>query len=239
MNKFLETLRSLYAFGIAPRRCIGKKDESIATKIKLSLLLTIICVFSSNVLIIPSDLLLNDVTYNDDVILKRFGWPVLFILTTIAFPLLEEFLFRYPLKFVIGSALLYLSVFTITAITLILHFANKEYSAHFIFMILLMVIILLFFLIPRLKKEYHYRRIFIRYYSHNVWMSILVFAAIHIFNYQLHSDLSILLSPLLVLPQLAGGFMLSFVRLRFDIGYSILIHGLNNAILLIIIYSKT
>lgn len=69
-----------------------------------------------------------------------------------------------------------------------------------------------------------------RFFPHLVWASTLVFATSHIFNYNLYAKMGAwaILTPLLVVSQFFGGWILAFTRVRFGIGWSMLQHGLFN-----------
>jgi len=69
-----------------------------------------------------------------------------------------------------------------------------------------------------------------RFFPHLVWASTLLFATIHIFNYNLYAGMGALaiLTPLLVVSQFLGGWILAFTRVRFGIGWSMLQHGFFN-----------
>jgi len=58
----------------------------------------------------------------------------------------------------------------------------------------------------------------------------LAFGYIHIFNYELNTTI-LLLSPILVAPQIILGFFLGYIRVRFGLLYAILFHAVYNAIL--------
>lgn len=56
------------------------------------------------------------------------------------------------------------------------------------------------------------------------------FGFMHISNYEMTYQ-NLVLSPILVSPQLAAGFLLGFTRVRFGLLYSIMLHALYNFIL--------
>ena len=58
----------------------------------------------------------------------------------------------------------------------------------------------------------------------------IIFGFIHITNYQISTNV-LLLSPILVLPQILLGFYLGFIRVRFGLVWSIALHGIYNGIL--------
>ncbi len=61
------------------------------------------------------------------------------------------------------------------------------------------------------------------------YLSTFLFAALHIFNFELEGTMWFYL-PILVLPQFILGLYLGFVRLKSNVGGSILVHAYNNAI---------
>jgi len=60
------------------------------------------------------------------------------------------------------------------------------------------------------------------------WIFTIVFAAVHFSNFA--STVSIYLAPILVLPQLVLGVMLGYIRVGWGTRYSMLFHGIHNAI---------
>jgi hypothetical protein len=63
--------------------------------------------------------------------------------------------------------------------------------------------------------------------------SAVVFGLVHLFNYDLGvaDSLDLTLAPLLIAPQLAGGFVLAYTRVRLGFWYSVANHALYNAVL--------
>lgn len=60
----------------------------------------------------------------------------------------------------------------------------------------------------------------------------LAFGYVHLFNFEISLNI-ILLSPILVLPQILLGFFLGYLRLKFGLLYAIILHALYNGILTI------
>ena len=58
----------------------------------------------------------------------------------------------------------------------------------------------------------------------------IIFGFIHITNYEISTNV-LLLSPILVLPQILLGFYLGFIRIRFGLLWSIALHAIYNGIL--------
>ncbi|MFQ3181634.1 MAG: membrane protease YdiL (CAAX protease family) [Polaribacter sp.] len=63
----------------------------------------------------------------------------------------------------------------------------------------------------------------------------LLFGFIHIFNFEITTNI-LLLAPLLVLPQILLGGYFGYIRVRFGIQWSMLLHGCYNGILILISY---
>lgn len=59
----------------------------------------------------------------------------------------------------------------------------------------------------------------------------IIFGFIHIFNFEITPNV-LLLSPLLVLPQLLVGSYFGYIRVRFGLQWSILLHGCYNGVLI-------
>ena len=58
----------------------------------------------------------------------------------------------------------------------------------------------------------------------------IIFAYVHIFNFEITTNV-ILFSPLLVAPQFFIGLIFGFIRIRFGLIWSILLHSIYNGIL--------
>ena len=58
----------------------------------------------------------------------------------------------------------------------------------------------------------------------------IIFAYVHLFNFELTTNV-ILFSPLLVAPQFFVGLIFGYIRIRFGLLWSILLHSLYNGLL--------
>ena len=64
----------------------------------------------------------------------------------------------------------------------------------------------------------------------------ILFGLIHISNFTMTKNV-LLLTPILVLPQILLGGYLGFIRVRFDLGWSIALHACYNGVLMLITFS--
>ncbi|WP_299886515.1 CPBP family intramembrane glutamic endopeptidase [uncultured Lacinutrix sp.] len=69
-----------------------------------------------------------------------------------------------------------------------------------------------------------------RQFKYIFYAFAIAFGYVHLFNFEIHA-LIILLSPILVLPQIILGMFLGYIRIKLGLPYSILLHGLYNGIL--------
>ena len=151
----------------------------------------------------------------------------LFSLAVIAAPLLEEMLFRFPLKFRRGAIALTL-VFIGTLTANILQLLGLEFvQATIIAVVLIVGVSTLLYL--NLNDGDRLDDFSNRYYSYFFYAAALLFAFAHVFNYELTSE-QMWMTPILVLPQMLLGLMLGFLRVKYGLWASILAHALNNMI---------
>jgi hypothetical protein len=71
------------------------------------------------------------------------------------------------------------------------------------------------------------KKIWQKYGKFILYASITIFSFFHIFNYKV-TIYSIILAPIVVMPQIILGIFLSYVRLKFGILYSVILHTVNN-----------
>lgn len=76
-----------------------------------------------------------------------------------------------------------------------------------------------------------------RYFKKAFYIFTVLFGVIHIFNFQITSNV-LLLAPILVLPQIILGGYLGFIRVRFGLGWSILLHACYNAFFILISFGQ-
>jgi membrane protease YdiL (CAAX protease family) len=69
-------------------------------------------------------------------------------------------------------------------------------------------------------------------FKQSFYIFSVIFGLVHIFNFEITTNV-LLLAPLLVLPQLLVGAYFGYIRVRFGLIWSVLLHGCYNATLLI------
>ncbi|NNK89380.1 MAG: CPBP family intramembrane metalloprotease, partial [Saprospiraceae bacterium] len=76
---------------------------------------------------------------------------------------------------------------------------------------------------------------FQRYFPWVFYYSVVIFAFLHVYNFELSSE-QWFLGPLLVIPQFILALLLGYVRIRNNIWSSIYLHALNNFIPLSLVF---
>lgn len=159
--------------------------------------------------------------------------PVLiFCMAVVIAPPLEEVMFRLPLRYTPTN--LTLPTFLWLLILLGLLGGTQAIPAISILPLLCLAFLGCVFLRVWLKQKAPAKPIHKHYEKWIGWFfygSAIVFGLIHIPNYQLINESSLLLAPLLVLPQILLGIFFAFVRLRYGFWWCIFTHAFHNGLL--------
>ncbi|MEI7502631.1 MAG: CPBP family intramembrane glutamic endopeptidase [Paludibacter sp.] len=84
----------------------------------------------------------------------------------------------------------------------------------------------------KIKIEEAFKRFWFKQYKYIFYFSAIIFGFVHVFNYDYNIKM-LLLFPLLTAPQIVMGVFLGYMRVRFNIFQSIILHSLHNAIFVI------
>jgi membrane protease YdiL (CAAX protease family) len=194
-----------------------------AIKIYLLILLLIGLINSLNITILRAFLILPiDETLTVPVQYKEHLW-IYFILVGIFAPVLEEVIFRLSLIF----DPVYISLSISTLFALIIHKVSNSFLS-------IITFILLFILVKRLANIYSFKlfSFWTKNFPYIFYFLSVLFGVVHISNYKYTEVNQYLIVPILIFPQLAIGFILSFTRLYYKKGFliCIIIHVLMNLI---------
>ena len=203
LNNIKETYTDLLAFLKNPKDEAGP-ELSIAQKFKtvISLLIIEIPLMGILVLLISGLETLGLIDSDNHKILdmiKSYPVVLLFVLTVVIGPLIEELIFRLYLRYKNNYALHFL----ISLVSLM--GARKEQKAETFF-------------ISLWKKRYK----FLFYFS------AVIFGLVHISNFEFSYSI-LLLSPILVAPQIILGLVIGYLRVRIGFVSGLVLHSLHNA----------
>jgi hypothetical protein len=94
--------------------------------------------------------------------------------------------------------------------------------------------VLLYSLLDKHKRLNGYlERFWLKWYRPVFYFSVISFGFMHISNFDIRLS-TLLLTPILTLPQISLGFLLGYIRLKYGVGYSMLLHGGYNFFILLV-----
>jgi len=166
--------------------------------------------------------------------------PRRFWVWVIFFAVIEELTFRLPLKqsaisltisallfalFPVGHLLLKFGSFGLAMTT-------ERWLWRAVFAILVASVVFVLLRIEPVKRLA--ASIWFDHFRSVLYLSCFAFGLVHLFNYRFTSltAATLLLAPLLVLPQIISGFILAFTRMRFGLIWCIALHAAHNLVLL-------
>lgn len=146
-------------------------------------------------------------------------------------PIYEEILFRALLIF--KKKYIYLFII-VSAIIAVLAVIERNTIAAIIFSALLFIPIILLVIFSEENIEIFIKQDFIYFF----YFSVFFFGFAHITIFSGDFLKIILISPILVSPQIIGGFILGYIRMNYGLRYSILFHLIINSAMLLSLLHK-
>ena len=134
-------------------------------------------------------------------LLNNSSYLVLFFSVAVFAPLVEEFIFRFPLRYRRNYLLLFfVSIIKLTRLV-------KPVTLHRFF-----------------YKNWH------KFYGFVFYLSAILFGAVHLQNFSNWRNLFFIL-PILVMPQFILGIFLGYLRVKFGIWWAVMLHAIHNFVL--------
>ena len=170
----------------------------------------------------------NELNYQS--IPSPLGIVGLILVAMLIGPIVEEMIFRLPLKYSIMN----FSIFFSVAIAAVFHDLYKiGFLKHFpylqIILFALIIFPILYLILQNHPKATNYiQRIYNRFNIAILYGFILAFVSFHLFNYKSLTIGTFPIAAASLSGQLVGGFTLSYLRIKYGITYSVLLHCLNN-----------
>lgn len=163
--------------------------------------------------------------------LKEYPFAVAFLLVAVVGPVIEEVMFRYPLRYTKVRFMLLFGILSLCCIPFIMEpFKNSPLPGLGLVLIFpaLAICFLLYESWQVAVQQWWHRSFAFIFYSTSV-----VFSLIHIFNFE-NPEIPLAWLWLLVLPQLSGGLMWGYIRMKYGLKWAMAGHGLSNAVLVIL-----
>jgi hypothetical protein len=162
------------------------------------------------------------------MLVEKLGVSGLLLFACVAAPILEEILFRWHLT----SSRLSVTFFTIAFLLIVAGYVTPGVPIiNFLlgFFAVIGLIALWLTKDPALLRALETR--WRKWYTFVFYLTALIFALYHITNYS-PSARQLAFAPLIVLPQLAAALFFGYTRVRYGLTWSMLMHGLYNAVLI-------
>jgi hypothetical protein len=220
---------NFFVFIIKPT--FNSVEETVIFKISNTLILLIFNILIGTIAIYLN---LNFLNIQNKLSYQPIPFPLgttaLIVVAMFIGPIIEEMIFRLPLMY----SRVNFSIFFSVAIAAVFHdFYKIGFLKHFPYLqiILFAVIIfpILYLILQNHKKTSNFiQGIYTRFNVAILYGFILAFVSFHLFNYK---NLTIGTFPIAAASlsgQLFGGLTLSYLRIKYGITYSILLHCLNN-----------
>ncbi|WP_409013947.1 type II CAAX prenyl endopeptidase Rce1 family protein [Dyadobacter sp. CY356] len=197
-------------------------------------MLLFISIFLGNIIGISVFFLID--TLNLDISMKSLhqnfhekGLIYMIIIICLVAPIIEEISFRLCLRYSSWNLSLMIGCWIYTILAQIIK-SKVSFWGNFIFMYPIMALPIVYFFLEKCKIM---NSAFDNFWSVNsrpiFYLSVVLFAFSHTFNFEVDL-LTLIMIPILTLPQAIMGVILSYTRLKFGIIYSICLHIIFNAI---------
>lgn len=216
------------------RRPVNKKNLDKPIKFKIY---DTIGLFMLKVLfLIPISILMSVIHDPENLsksnMMERFSPLLLLLVAGVILPTVEEIAFRLSLKFKPAYLALSMGVFAYYILTKTVYYTkisaiDESFATRAGMAIGLMVLLYPIINTTAIKEKLtnvwdtHFRVIY--------YLSCMIFAGIHIFNYEL-SWINLALLPLITLPQLMSAIIAGYTRVSFGFQYPLFFHMANNLI---------
>lgn len=168
-----------------------------------------------------------------DIKLKELGVPLFVLLITVVGPLFEEITFRLPLRYK-PSYLIISFVFITLYIVGSISKVSDSWAIGLIVLFAIFMLLLIYFISQRADKS---QLFYIKYYSYIFYSLAIVFGYVHIANFEEITTRILLLSPLIVLPQILLGLGMGYVRVRLGFWYGVSFHILHNSMMILFMFA--
>jgi len=209
---------------------ISTLKEKLSIFIPLFLLEIVLAIFCGGII----SKLTNVLHLMEGFKLERFFnvYPVwvVFIYVALAGPMLEELLFRLPLK--LNEKYMQINVvLTVTGFIYILVFTLKFYIIQISLVVVEIILLSIYFNSKELFNKYIIN-ICNRKFIWVFYVSAAIFGMLHISNYS-PKFITFLLMPILVLPQFIVGLFCGYIRLRLGFFWGYFLHAAHNFVFII------
>lgn len=231
---YKSAFNDFFQFLFHPSLNLSKIEKSVTQKILISVILFILKISFSVAIASIIGAFYEPKNLTDASMSSRFTPLIYLLVGGLLLPLFEEVLFRLSLIF----NPIYLS-FSSAAATyylitkLVFHVKLSEYDDTFFVRLGIALLMggLIYFLVRKNTIKSYLTKFWIRNFKMIYYTSCVLFAWLHIFNFELNLT-NLLLLPVLTLPQLFSASVAGYTRVRFGFQYPLLLHVFTNSSLI-------
>lgn len=156
--------------------------------------------------------------------------PLLVLLAVaVVGPAVEEYFFRAPLRYT--RMRLFIGLLALIFFVLPTLLEMMRISTIISAIVWLVSLMLAIWVVMSDMRAWRMRRLWEKHFGGVFYTFTVVFALVHLANYE-NLRLPIALMPLLVVPQFIGALFWGYMRLRFSLTWAMVAHGMFNALLL-------
>jgi hypothetical protein len=158
-------------------------------------------------------------------------WTLIILLSII-----EELIFRLPLRYSAINLNISVLLFALFAIRTLLFrfgsFGSVTFTERWLWSAVLAIVIasIVFVLLRTERIKRVISRIWLDHFRSVLYFSCVAFGLVHVYNFTSITVANLILAPLLVLPQVISGFILAFARMRLGMIWCIVLHTAHNAL---------
>lgn len=225
MNPFV----SFYEYLKLPRFKISS-NGSIGQNLKETLSLFIVVFVLEVILLYPLMKLIgmDDMDHAMESLMDTMPSYLIAFFAIVAAPIIEEFIFRYPLK---NSYLMEILLWMFLGMLGFLVGQNIIEDQAWIFAVAFVLMRIIYFVsnISSEDKNIRFQSNYSKNFPIYFYGVAVFFAFVHVSNFQINPD-QWMFVPVLVIPQFLLGLLLGYIRMKYGILYCILVHALNNSI---------
>ncbi len=158
---------------------------------------------------------------------------VIFITGCILAPLVEEYIFRLPLKYAPDKfQKRFLFPYSFLLLILFVSVAQKSWYIQTLFWVLLWLLPVLLVYLSKNKIANRSEALFTTHFPRLFWILSSAFALVHLFNYYLNFYV-ILFAPILIGSQFIGGCLFGYIRLKNGFWWGVLSHAAFNGLMIL------
>lgn len=230
--KFLKaTFIDFFKFLFQPSIELIIAEKSITQKVLISFILFVLKISFSVTIAIIIGAFYEPRNLTDTSMSSRFTPLIYLLVGGLLIPVFEEILFRLSLIFkpiYLSFSSAAATYYILTKLVFKVKLSGYDDTFFMRLSVALIIGILIYFLTSKNSVKSYLNHFWIKNFKSIYYISCILFAWLHIFNFELNLT-NLLLLPVLTLPQLFSATIAGYTRVRLGFQYPLLLHVLTNS----------